>query len=392
VRRPLGLAWLYYFFYFGAFGCYVPFLTLYFEQAGLNGRAIGLLAALPPLVQLAVGPIWGGLGDRLAIHRRLLPLATLGPIVPSLLMLTTHNLAALTALVIIAGLFTAPILLLIDSAVLDMVRGTHYAYGKIRIGGSIGYTLGSWLMGYLLKAQGLHWLFYGYGGGLLVAGLLAFALPARRQVWQATSFSASVGQLLRQRPLVLFLIGAFLVSVTLQASFSFFPLRLVALGGDPVWVGLAGVIGAVCEMPVLFYSGAIFRRLGVRPAVTASYLLFALRWGILALAGSPALMLATTTLNGLTFTPYMAGGILYVEQHTPAGLHATAQGLLAAVTFGLGSAVGALGGGVLYDVIGAQGLFGVGAAVAAAAAGFVVLAGRATDGLRRADVADAAML
>ncbi len=378
MRRPLALAWLYYFFYYGAFGCYVPFLTLYFEQAGLNGRAIGLLAALPPLVQLTAGPVWGALGDRFAIHRRLLPLATLGPIIPALLMLTTTNVAALTALVLVGGLFTAPILLLIDSAVLDMVRGTHYSYGKIRVGGSIGYTLFTLVMGYVLKAQGIHWLFYGYGAGLLVAGVLAIGLPARRQVWQAASFGSSVGKLLRQRPLVLFLIGSFLVAVALQASFSFYPLRLVALGGDPVWVGLSGVIGAVCEMPVLFYSGAIFRRWGVRPVVAASYVLFAVRWTILALAVSPVVVLATAAFNGVTFTPYMAGGILYVEQHTPPGLHATAQGLLAAVTFGLGSAVGALGGGVLFDAIGAQGLFGVGAAVTVVAVGFVVLSGRAS--------------
>ena len=96
----------------------------------------------------------------------------------------------------------------------------------------------------------------------------------------------------------------------------------------------------------------------MQPTVAASYLLFALRWAILALAVSPVLVLATAALNGVTFTPYMAGGILYVEKHTPPGLHATAQGLLAAVTFGLGAAVGALGGGVLFDAVGPQGLSG----------------------------------
>ena len=344
MRRPLTLAWLYYFFYFGAFGCYIPFLTLYFEQAGLNGRAIGLLAALPPLVQLGLGPAWGALGDRFAIHRRLLPLATLGPIIPSLLMLTTHNVGALTALVIVAGLFTAPILLLIDSAVLDMVRGTPYSYGKIRVGGSIGYTVGTWIMGYILKAQGLNWLFYGYAAGLLVAGLLAFGLPARRQVVKPEAFWTGFGQLVRQRRLLLFLVGSFLVAVALQASFSFYPLRLVALGGDEVWVGLSGVIAAVAEMPVLFYSHAIFRRLGVWPAVAAAYVLFALRWGILAVTGSALVVLLTTALNAVTFTPYMAGGIQYVEQHTPPGLHATAQGLLAAITFGTRNAVTTISG------------------------------------------------
>ena len=378
MRRPLTLAWLYYFFYFGSFGCYIPFISLYFKQAGLNGRAIGLLAALPPLVQLAIGPVWGAVGDRYHLHRQLLPIATLGPIIPALLMLTTHNVVVLSGLVVLAALFAAPIQLLIDSAVLDMVRGTRYAYGNIRIGGSIGYTLFTWLMGYVVTVGGLQWLFYGYAAGLLVAGLLALWLPGRQQVAAPHSFRRGVGQLLRQRQLALFLVGCFLVAAALQGVFSFYPLQLVALGGDPYWVGLSGVIGAVAEMPILFYFGPISRRLGVERAVAAGYLFFALRWTILALTVSPLVALLTSLMNGITFTPYFAGGILYVEKQTPPGLHATAQALLASTTFGLGAAVGAFGGGLLYDATGAPGLFWVSVGMAIMATGFVVLAARAT--------------
>ena len=78
----------------------------------------------------------------------------------------------------------------------------------------------------------------------------------------------------------------------------------------------------------------------------------------------------------------LANGLTYLQNQT-------AQGLLAAVTFGLGSAVGALGGGVLYDAIGPQRLFGLCAAATVLAAGFVVLAGRATPAAT--DAAGAAM-
>jgi PPP family 3-phenylpropionic acid transporter len=322
---------------------------------------------------LVASPLWGGLGDRFRIHRRLLPIATLGAILPTLLMLFTTQLLTLVVLVVAAALFISPTQALIDSAVLDLLDGTSHSFGSIRIWGSVGFTLFTWLMGVVINARGLPWLFYGNAALLLAAGLLALALPPRRQTWQS-SFRASLRQLLRRRPLALFLVGTFLVGASLQASYSFYPLHLIALGANPAWLGLAGAIGATAEVPVLYASGGIFARLGLRRAVIGSYLMFAVRWGILALTASPLVALLTNTLHGVTFSPFLAGGIAFVAAQTPPGLHATAQGLLTAVGFGLGAAVGALGGGLLYDAFGAPGMFAVGALTALVAAVFVGLA------------------
>jgi PPP family 3-phenylpropionic acid transporter len=373
---PLLLARLFYFFYFGAVGCYVPFINLYLEGVGLSGSAIGLLAALPPLMLLGASPLWGALGDRFHIHRRLLPIATLGAILPTLLMLATAQLPVLIVLVVVAAFFISPTLALIDSAVLDLVDGTRYSYGNIRIWGSVGFTLFTWLMGFVINARGLPWLFYGNAALLLVSGLIALAMPPRRQTWQ-TSFRASVGQLLRRRPLALFLVGTFLVGASLQASYSFYPLHLIALGANPAWLGLAGALGALAEVPVLYASGRIFERLGLRRTVMGGYLMFAVRWGILALTTSPRVALFTNLLHGVTFSPFLAGGIAFVAGQTPPGLHGTAQGLLTAVGFGLGAAVGAFGGGLLYDAFGASGMFAVGALAALLATFFVGLASEA---------------
>lgn len=373
--RALLFARAFYFLFFGAVGSYVPFINLYFEQNGLSGTAIGTLAALGPLVLLFSGPLWGAIGDRFRIHRYLLPLAVVGPIVPALLMLRTGNFSALAALMLAGAFFSTAVTPLIDSAVLDLVQDTPHSYGSIRVWGSVGYTLAAWLMGNLLKAQGLRWLFYGYALALLIAALISLGLPARRQSWQ-TSFRASVSQLVRQRPLALFFAGSFLVGAALQASYAFFPLHLMALGGNPAWVGLASALGATSEIPVLYFSGLIFGRLGVRNTVILGYLTFAVRWAVVALVTSPVLAVLTTSLHGLSFGPFLTGGVAFVETHTPAGLHATAQALLTAMCFGLGAAVGALCGGLLYDTLGASGLFGVASVTMLVAAGFVVLAGK----------------
>jgi PPP family 3-phenylpropionic acid transporter len=375
LRRPLLLARAFYFLFFGAIGCYVPFINLYFRQVGLPGRAIGVLAAVPPLIMLVAGPVWGAAGDRFRIHRWLLPLAALGPIVPSLLMARTAAFGSLAALVMVAAVFWAPIQPLIDSAVLDLVAGTRHSYGSIRVWGSVGFTVMAWLMGYVVSSRGLPALFYGYAALLFGAALAALGLPARRQSWE-TSYRASVARLVRQPALALFLVSAFLIGATLQASYSFYPLFLTSLGAGPRWVGLAGAIGSISEMPLMFFSGPLIGSLGAHTTALLGYAVFSLRWGLLAVLASPLLVLLTNVLHCVSFSPFLTGSIAFVEQHTPPGLHATAQSLLVAVTFGLGAATGALAGGWLYDAVGPTMMFAAGSVTALVATGFAYAAGR----------------
>jgi PPP family 3-phenylpropionic acid transporter len=180
--------------------------------------------------------------------------------------------------------------------------------------------------------------------------------------------------LVRQRPLLLFMCATFLIGATLAASYAFYPLFMISLGANPAWLGLAAAIAAATEMPVLFFSGRIFRRFGLRNSLMLACLLFAVRWATLALVTTPVPGLLTSLAHGLTFGIFLTGGVAYVETRTPAGLHATAQGLFNGIFFGFGSALGALGGGILYDAMGARGLFGVTAVTALIAVAFVYLA------------------
>ena len=370
----LRVARAFYFFFYGAMGCYLPFINLYLNAAGLSGAAIGILSSLPPLVLLISGPLWGAIGDHFRIHRRLLPLATFGSIIPVLLIPRSDQFPLLALLIAWAAFFSLPVSPLIDSAVLELVNGTRTSYGHIRVWGSLGFVVASPITGYLIESLGLGSLFYANASLMLVAGVLSLSLPARRESLQ-TSFLAGVRQLLRQRALVLYLAGVFLIGATLQASYAFFPLYLESLGGGSSAVGLSSALSAVSELPVVFFSGGILAWLGVRNAVIASYLFFVARWGALALLRAPALVMATNVLHGITFGPYLVGGVAYVQQHTPPGLHATSQALLMVTGFGLGAAAGALGGGWLYDLVGPAGLFAVSAVIALVAAGFVILAG-----------------
>lgn len=63
---------------------------------------------------------------------------------------------------------------------------------------------------------------------------------------------------------------------------------------------------------------------------------------------------ATQLLHGIGFSMTWSAGALQADQIAPAGLKSSAQGLLNMAFNGLGSGIGALVGGIIYERFGAQ--------------------------------------
>jgi MFS family permease len=75
--KPLFLAKGIFFIVYGA-AAMLTFLPLYFEQQGLSGQQIGLLAAIPPAIAVFGTSIWGALADGTQRHKQLFMLAIAG--------------------------------------------------------------------------------------------------------------------------------------------------------------------------------------------------------------------------------------------------------------------------------------------------------------------------
>ncbi len=375
--RALFLARAYYFFFFGAIGCYTYYANLYFEARGLGGGAIGLLAALPPVMLVLGGPLWGALADRFHLHRVLLPLVTLAPIAPIWWVGQTEALGWLAAWVALAAFFSTATGPLIDSAVLELVAGTPHTFGSIRVWGTFGFILASPTMGALLRPGQLAPIFIGYAVCMAAAGLAAVGLPARRQVLH-TSYQAGVRQLLAQPAFVLILAAAFLLGAATNSAFAFYPLHLQHLGASTTLIGLAGALAAVTEIPTLLLVHHLLRRFSAWGSLALGAALYVVRWAVVAVIPGPLLATLAQVLHGVSFGPSLVGGVAYVDEHTPPGLSATGQAVFSATQWGLGAAVGAAAGGWVFEHLGAAGFFLAAAAVTAAGLVLILAARRLT--------------
>lgn len=358
-RRHAWLIGAYYFFFYGAIGCLLPYIPLYYQHIGLTGEQIGLLMGLGPIVLLGSGPLWGAIGDRFNLHRWLLPIASAGAIVPIFFIPLTDNLTFLILLTIVQSFFATAIGPLMDSAALEIAASSGASFGQLRLGGSIGFTIISVAMGWLLTRVSLVWLFYSYMICMALAALVALPLPARQHYWNAP-MRQGFRTLLGQPPLAFFLAAAMLIGVSASAVQFFFPLYMQSIGGDSNLVGIAGAVAAFSEMPIMFFANGVLRRVGgLWAGVALGTAAYTVRWIALSWAATPMAVMAVQALHGVSFGLFVISAVAYVESQAPPGLSATAQSLFIAATWGLGAMTGAFGGGIIFERFGPTVLFQV---------------------------------
>ena len=375
IERRLLAPKAFYFCFYAAGACLVPFIPLYYRAVGLSGAQIGLLAGLAPIVTWFAAPLWGAIADATHRHRAVLSVTILGTLATILLLSRATNLLWLLPIVAAYALFSAPIMPLVDNSVMALLGERSALYGRQRVWGAIGWGIAGYAAGFLVEGWGIGFAFYGYlalmGIGLLVSSQLAI-----RPVSIAQPFWQGVGTLVRNRPLMVFLITVLFASMGSSVVHGYLFLFMADLGASERLMGLSLTVSTLSEMPVFFFSGWLLRKVGARGLLLLALGAYVVR--LLAYTFMPDVwyVLPINLLHGLTFSAMWVAGVSYANQVAPKGLGATAQGLLTGVSMGLGAASGALLGGLMYDSLGPVTLYRAAAVWVAVGLVFFWVAGR----------------
>jgi PPP family 3-phenylpropionic acid transporter len=361
--RPgrLWVLWLLFFFQFAAVGIYFTFLNVYYKQAGLSGSQIGLIGMAGGIVGIAGTFLWSYLSDRTGQPRLLIAAGALGglliaQLIPLVGILRLANAFWLYMAIGCAGsLMTSSVGTLIDSTTLAMLGENRQAYGRYRVGGSIGYIAGTIVAGFLYDQVGYLWMFPAYGLLMLAFALLALKLP-RRAVRLAGGGGREIGQMIRQPVWLILIATAFLYWVANYAVIAFLGVVLKSMGADDKLIAFAAVIGTVIEVPFMAFSERLIQRFGAVRLLWFALLLQIIRFFLLSQMGAPEWAVAINMLNGPGFVLFWNSAVTLVSRLAPPSLVATAQGFFAS-TMSLGSIVSSLLAGVLFDQLGPGGLF-----------------------------------
>jgi len=343
----------------------LPFVAVVLADLGLQPGSIAVVLLLLPVGQLVAAPLWTWAADR-TNATTVLRITSVGATLASMGVAaapspTTMGLAVFALAITRAGASPTG-----DALTVTLLGPNRRTYGQIRAIGSLVFALVIFVDGYLRMTwpRGPLWI----GAGLMgLATVAAFTLPATRSAAQRPSL-ADLKQIFRHPLLAPLLAVTMLHGVTLTTYDHLFTLHIEAHGHAPSVAGAAFATGVLVEVAVLLLGRRILDRVGPMPLLVLSIASAAPRWLITGQADSPAVLIATQSLHGISFGGFWVACIALFSERAPAGLGATSQGLFTAATFGAGYLVAMSVAAVVLRITDTGALFTGMAATSAVAA------------------------
>jgi PPP family 3-phenylpropionic acid transporter len=355
-----------------------PFISVMLNQRGLDPAAVGIVAAASAAGFTVAVPIWGHLADVTLGRARTLQFAALGAAVSMIAFGLPVPGIVLGLMVVAYNVFQSALGPLSDALAVGILAGRMHDYGRIRYLSSLAYGLAVVAIGFVYDRTGFGLAPFLWAIALLVlVGALMFVRqprPAAIAGVHRRGGSARLALQVQPRlPLVLLAFG--LLFFAILGSYTFFNIRLVAVGGRPSDIALGGGLAAIAEVPGVLLGARIVRRMGLRGLFVGSAIWYSagiLSWALL---DQPPVMIASRFLTGFAFGGLWVACVLTMGFLLPRSLQAPGQALYQTTTFGVAAIIANALGGVVYQELGSPALF-AGASVVgfvAAAVGWLVL-------------------
>ena len=370
-RRTRAVLSSFYFAHFAALGLFIPFFSIYARSLGFSATRIGLLLATLPLAKAVLPSFWGVAADRTGARRTILIASNWCACVVFAGFLVVESYPACFLLMVVYAALSVPALPFVEATTLETIEATGADYGRIRVNGSIGFALSSFLFGWLAPGGAPFAVVPTHLVLLAGAAVAASFVPPPRPAPQARAGEAR--RVISRLPVALILTTGFLMQASHGAYVGFFSLVLRE-SGYPTWVvGTAWAGSILSEVAVLVLAATLIRRLGLRRLLAFSVGIAVLRWTLYATTISgPALVLGQA-MHGFTYAGFHVAAINTVHRLFPAEARSTGQAIYSGWTYGAGLMIGTSLAGLVKDLAGNRAMFGVETALAIGALVLIAL-------------------
>ncbi len=310
---------VFYVLFFMFVGVTLPFLPVYYRSLGLEASQVGLLLSVGPLFALLVPTLWGQVADRTGRPGAVLLLVCLGSLAGFSILLTARTFAGVLGSLALFSFFNAATTTLIDSLALQQVADRGGSFARIRTWGSAGFVVSTLSFGFfvevidrrvVLAALALIAAFTGWA-----LASLAF-LPARPRVGPRADLAGTF-DLLRQPQLRWLLVASGAHWVASAPYHGSLGMHFTALGFSPSILSLSASVAVGSEVLVFATWPRVSARLAPRRLLLLAFLVSALRWAVMGLTSSPAVLVALAALHGLSFGAFYVASISWVADRAP---------------------------------------------------------------------------
>ena len=348
-----------------AFAFWRVFYNIYLEDIGLSGAEIGTLNAILQSTIFIVVALWGAYADKKGI-RPTLRIAVLATAIAMFGLAYVNEFWLLLFYIPFLTFFYHPLGALTDALATQFSSiAQKHSYGSFRLWGSLGWALASIIGGYIFIHYPIKYIFP--ISGLLFLLLIPF-LSTRKKIrtYTANFESLTLKQVIKNKPLLLFIGVVALYGIVCAPIFSFLNLYFTEIKAGNNIVGLAYAIMAFSEIPLFLIGNRLLKKLGSKTIILIAITSMILRYLIYGWFPDIHIALVVGLLQGVSLAFFLVGAVDFLKKLVPEGQHATAQSILWGSYLGVGQSIGVLVVGFLIDHIGMIGVMqlSVGTAIA----------------------------
>ncbi|MGR5252570.1 3-phenylpropionate MFS transporter [Vibrio astriarenae] len=336
--KPSPYGWIsqYFLGFFFAYGVYLPFWALWFEDQGVSATDIGMLIGLGLATRCVANLV---ITPRVHRVEHLLPVLRWLSFF-ALLFIGFHFLAGgsfwLMALAtILFNLCCGPVIPLSDAMANYYSRLKLLDYGRTRLWGSIAFIAGSTVVGFLVARYGTDMIIYTALAGVFAALMLSMRNPTPMPVTleEEDAERPKITTLLREWPVIKFLVLVALIQGSHAAYYSFSSIHWKEAGHSEDIIGYLWSLGVVAEVAIFATSKKLFSGWSLRTLFVVAAFGVMARWGLTASTTAVPLLVVVQLLHGVTFAMAHIAAIQYI-QNSAANKMVALQALYNAIPLG----------------------------------------------------------
>ena len=347
----------FYFFYYFFVGLFVPYWGLYLQSKSFTAFQIGMLLSLFQISRIFAPNFWGWLADHTNKRARWIKLTSFIGCFGYLGIFWADSFFLIFLVMMSMSLFTSSTIPLAESLTLSHLATTNGSYSNIRLWGSVGFIIASFFLGILIDRYSINLLVWALLFTQLIILSLSFSIPdkkfeligdKRRSIWK----------ILKKPEVISLLIGCALMVSSHGLLYNFYSIFLKGQNYSSSLIGILWSIGVISEIFIFILMPKILCKFNLKEVLLISLFLAVIRFLLIGYYVDILwVLILAQILHAATFGSFHVASVELVSVHFNREHHSRGQSIYNSITYGLGGAIGGLGGGFMIDQFGAASTF-----------------------------------
>lgn len=349
----------FYFSYYFFVGLFVPYWGIYLTSLSFSALQIGALLSLFQISRIFAPNFLGWIADRSGEYIKWIKISSFFGFILFIGIFWANSFLSIFLIMMAMSIFTSSTLPLAESLTLAHLKANKAdsKYSHIRLWGSMGFIVAAILLGIMIDSIGEKSLIYALLLTQLVIFLLAFILPTKKVIFLPKK-KRSIWPILKKREVVVLLLSCALMVSSHGLLYNFYSIFLEQQGYSGTTIGLLWAVGVIFEIIIFLLMPRILNKFTLKAVLLISLGFAVIRFFLIgAYVDSMILLFIAQVMHAATFGSFHVASIQLIAHFFYNEHQARGQSLYNSITYGVGGAIGGLGGGYMIEYSGMANTF-----------------------------------